>query len=470
MSPVKKKWIRSAWNDIVEAVKGSQQDFTSINLPRAIFLLSIPMVLEMVMESVFAIVDIFFVSQVGPTAVAAVGITESLMYIMYSVAAGLSAATTAMVSRRIGEKNPEGAATASVQAIFAGAGVSLIFVVVGILFAPDLLRIMGASPEVIESGYMYTGIIMGTNTVIMVLFIINAVFRSAGDAAYAMRVLWLGNGLNLILDPCLIFGLGPFPELGVAGAAVATSIGRGIAVLYQLYLLFVKGKGRVNIRRRHLKFDFGVMKRLVRISFGGIFQALISTSSWIGMVRIIAEFGSNALAGYTIGIRIIIFSLLPSWGLSNAAASLVGQNLGAKKPERSERAVWITSIINTGLLGTIGLIFVLFPQFFIRIFINDPAVIATGAVCLRWVSFGFLTYGVGMVVVQSFNGAGDTMTPTWINVFCFWLVEIPLAWVLALPMGVGEKGVYIAIVVAETLMALLGIILFRRGKWKQQVV
>lgn len=466
---MKNKKTSRLWKDILEAVTGTKQDFTSINLGRAILLLSIPMVLEMIMESIFAIVDIFFVSKIGPDAVAAVGITESMLYIIYSIGAGLSMATTAVISRRIGEKNREGAAVATIQAIAAAIAVSLLIAIPGILLAPTLLKLMGASPAVIKTGHMYTTIMLGGNSVIMLLFIINAVFRSAGDAAISMRVLWLANILNIILDPCLIFGLGPFPQLGVTGAAIATNIGRGIAVLYQ-FLLLSRGKGRVGIKRNHIKLNFRVMKRLLRISLGGIGQSIIATSSWIGMVRIIAVFGSEVLAGYTIALRIIIFSLLPSWGLSNAAATLVGQNLGAKRPERAERAVWITGFINMGLLGVFAVFFILFPGFFIRLFIGEPNVVASGALCLRIISYGFLFYAFGMVMVQAFNGAGDTATPTKINFFCFWLLEIPLAWFLALPSGMEEKGVYAAIVVAETIMTVVGIILFRRGQWKARKV
>jgi putative MATE family efflux protein len=455
--------------DIVEAVKGTDQDFTNVALGRAILLLAVPMVLEMIMESIFAIVDIFFVSKLGAEAVAGVGITESLLTIVYSIAMGLSTATTAMVARRIGEKNPEKASVTASQAIVAGFVISLFIALPGIFFASDLLRLMGASAEVIEIGHSYMGIMLGGNVVIMFLFIINAVFRSAGNAAISMRVLWMANIINMILDPCLIFGLGPFPELGVTGAAIATTIGRGLAVLYQFYMLF-KGSARVKLMLNRLKVDFGVMGRLLRVSIGGMAQSIIATSSWIFMVRVIAVFGSEALAGYTIAIRIIFFSILPSWGLSNAASTLVGQNLGAKKPDRAERAVWITSFINMALMGIIAVFFILFPAFFIRLFISEAAVIEKGAICLRVVSYGYLSYAFAMVMEQAFNGAGDTTTPTWMNLFCFWLLEIPLAWGLAIPGDVGEKGVYIAIVVAETMLAVVGVILFRRGRWKKREV
>jgi putative MATE family efflux protein len=457
------------WQDIVEAVKGTEQDFTNVRLDRAILLLAIPMVLELVMESIFAVVDIFFVSKIGPGAVAAVGITESILTIVYSLGSGLSIATTALVARRIGEKNIKGAAKATVQAIFLGFFVSLPIFFIGILFARDLLRIMGASPEVVENGFMYTALMLGCTGLIMLLFIINAVFRSAGDAAISMRVLWLANIINIILDPCLIFGLGPFPELGVKGAAIATIIGRGIAVLYQFLLLF-KGKGRVKINTHLFRADFKVMKQLLRLSLGGTGQAIIAMSSWVGLVRIIAVFGSEVLAGYTIAIRIIIFSLLPSWGLANAAATLVGQNLGAKKPERSERAVWITGFANMALLGVIAVMYIVFSEHIIRLFISEANVVTSGAVCLRVISYGYLFYAFGMVIVQGFNGAGDTATPTKINIFCYWLLEIPLAWFLALPLNMAESGVYVAILVAEAVMTVVGIILFRRGKWKEQQV
>lgn len=466
---MRKNKLTNLLEDIVEAIKGTQQDFTDVALGRGILLLAIPMVLEMMMESVFAIVDILFISKLGADAVAAVGITESMMTIVYSVAAGLATATTATVARRIGEKNPEGASKTAVQAIALGIAVSLTIAVPGIVYASDLLKAMGASPAVIEAGSSYTAVILGCNVVIVLLFIINAIFRSAGDAAVSMRVLWLANIINIFLDPCLIFGYGPFPELGVKGAAIATTIGRGIAVLYQFYLLF-KGKTRVKLGIKYIKLDLRVMFRLIRLSLGGIGQSIIATSSWIVMVRIIAMFGSAALAGYTIGIRIIIFTLLPAWGLSNAAATLMGQNLGAKKPERAERAVWLTGFINMAFMGTIAVFLILFPATFVRLFIDDPAVVIQGVYCLRIVSYGYLFYAIGMVMVQAFNGAGDTVTPTIINFFCFWVTEIPLALLLAKPLGMNANGVYYAIVVAETLMAVVGILIFRRGRWKTREV
>ncbi|MBA7567343.1 putative FMN/FAD exporter YeeO [subsurface metagenome] len=461
--------LKSLWSDIRESVQGTEQDFTTGRISRAILLLSIPMVLEMVMESVFALVDIFFVSRLGPGAVVTVGITESLLTIIYALAVGFSVGTTALISRRIGEKNSEGAAVGAVQAILVGIMMAVVIGITGAVFSKDFLRLMGATPDIVESGYMYTRIMLGGNIVIMLLFIINAVFRSAGDAAISMRVLWIANIINIILDPCLIFGWGPFPELGIKGAAVATNIGRGLAVVYQLFLLF-RGRGRVKILSKHLRFNFTVMGKLIRLSLGGIGQNIIATSSWIGMVRIIAVFGSNVLAGYTIAIRIIVFALLPAWGLGNAAATLVGQNLGANKPDRAERSVWLAGYANMIFLGLIALFLIINPAFFIKLFIDNEQVINAGATCLRIVSYGFLFYGMGMIVIQALNGAGDTMTPTKINFFCFWLLEIPLAYLLAITIGIQEKGVYISIVVSESVMTLAGLYFFRLGKWKLKKV
>jgi putative MATE family efflux protein len=463
------KRFKTFFSDVVEAIAGTEQDFTEGRLSHAILLLSIPAVLEMVMESVFVIVDIYFVSKLGANAVATVGITESMVTIIYAIAIGLGTATTSMVSRRIGEKNPDAASVAAFQAILAGLIVSIIIGIPGSLFSKKLLGIMGASKPIIDSMSGYTSIMLGGNMVIMMLFIINAIFRSAGDAAVAMKVLWIGNIINILLDPCLIFGLGPFPHLGVTGAAVATTIGRGTAVLVQFYLLFF-GKKRIRLSIKHLVVDFSIMIKLIKLSFGSIGQNLIGTTSWIALVRIISMFGSEVVAGYTIAMRIIGFTILPSWGISNAASTLVGQNLGAKKPDRAEKAVWVTGWINMILLGIIGLILLIFPDIFIRVFIDNENVIKSGVIGLRILSIGFIAYGLGMVLVNSFNGAGDTTTPLKINIFAYWLVEIPLAWLLAIKSGFNAEGVYIAIVVAESLMTLIAWIVFRTGKWKLKEV
>lgn len=465
----KKNYVTSLFKDILEAVSGSEQDFTEGRLSRAILLLSIPAVLEMVMESVFVIVDIFFVSKLGADSVATVGITESMITIIYAIAIGLGTATTSLVSRRIGEKKNDEASRSAFQAILTGFIVSVIIGLPGALYGDRLLEFMGASGNITLNMSGYTRIMLGGNVVIMMLFIINAIFRSAGDAAVAMKVLWIGNIINIILDPCFIFGLGPFPQLGVTGAAVATNIGRGTAVIVQFYLLFF-GKKRIRLSLKQLSVDFSIMFKLLKLSFGSIGQNLITTSSWIALVRIISVFGSEVVAGYTIAIRIIGFTLLPSWGISNAASTLVGQNLGAKKPDRAEKAVWVTGWVNMILLGIIGIVLILFPGSFIRLFISNNNVIISGIQCLRIVSIGFIAYGLGMVLVNSFNGAGDTSTPLKINIFTFWMIEIPLAYILALKIGMNEEGVFIAIVVAESLMTLIAWLVFRRGKWKLKEV
>lgn len=461
--------ISSTWLNVKEALAGSEQDFTKIPLKKAVFLLAIPMVLEMVMESVFAVVDIFFVSKLGAEAVAAVGITESLMTILYAIAFGLAMGTTALVSRRIGEKNNIEASKEGLQAIITGTIIAIMIAFPGAIFAKDLLGLMGASETVLEHHSAYTGIMFGGNIVIMLLFINNAIFRGAGDAAIAMRVLWLANGLNIILDPILIFGFGPIPAMGVAGAAVATNIGRGVAVMYQLYILF-KGNSRINIGLLKIKTDWQKIMHLFNISIGGIGQMLISTSSWVFLVRILSSFGSEVVAAYTIAIRIVIFSILPSWGLSNAASTLVGQNLGAKEPKRAEKAVWSIALINMVFLGILGLIFIFIPSWFIQLFTSDSYLIEVGKTCLKIVAYGFAFYGIGMVMVHAFNGAGDTRTPTKINFIAFWLMEIPLAYVLANKTSMNENGVFYAIIIAESFMTLLALYYFKKGNWKKQVV
>jgi putative MATE family efflux protein len=457
------------WRSVGDALRGVPHDYTQGNLRRAILLLAIPMVLEMAMESLFAVVDIFFVSKLGPDAAATVGLTESLLTMIYALAIGLSMATTAVVARRVGEGNLPGAGTAAVQAIGLGVLIAVPIGIVGALFAPDLLRLMGGSPGLIASGSGYTAVMIGGNAVIFLIFLINAIFRGAGDPAIAMRSLWLGNFINIVLDPCLIFGLGPFPELGVTGAAVATVIGRGTGVLYQVWAL-ANGRGRIALRREHLRLDPPVMTNLLRVSGPGMFQFLIATASWIGLVRIISTFGSAALAGYTIAIRVIVFAILPSWGLSNAAATLVGQNLGAGRPDRSERSVWQTGLYNMVFLSAVGLVFILFAEAIIGLFTTDPEVVRHAVTCLRYASYGYPFYAWGMVMVASFNGAGDTWTPTWINFICLWLLQIPLAWVLANRVGLGPSGAFVAIAVGESMLAVVGMLAFRRGRWKERRV
>ena len=427
------------------------------------------MVLEMLMESLFAVVDIFWVAHVSPDAVATVGLTESLLTVVYTVAMGLSIGVTAMVARRIGEKNPEGAAEAAVQGIALGVITAAVLGVAGVILAPRLLGLMGAAPEVIASGQSYTRIMLGGNVVILLLFLINAIFRGAGDAAIAMRVLWLANWINIILGPLLIFGVGPFPELGLTGAAVATTIGRGTGVLYQFYRLW-RRDGRVVIHGHDIKLKPAVMKTLLKLSGSGTFQVFVGMASWIGLTRINASFGTDALAGYQIAIRIIIFALLPSWGLANAAATMVGQSLGAGKPERGEQAVWKAGLYNLIFLGTAGLVFIAFASPIARLFTNDPEVAGIAADCLRIISYGYVFYAYAMVLTNSFNGAGDTWTPTWLNLFCFWLWEVPLAWLLARHFNLGPQGSAWAVTIAFSTLAVASAVLFRRGGWKLKKV
>jgi MATE family, multidrug efflux pump len=457
------------WSVIREAVRGSRRSYTDGPIGRGIFVLAVPMVLEMVMESIFVVCDVFFVSKLGPDAVATVGLTESMLAIVYTLAIGLSIGATATVARRIGEHDRDGAARTAVQVIALGLIVSAVIGALGAIVAPSLLATMGASPAVIAGGANFTRVMLGGNAAIMMLFLINAVFRGAGDAAIAMRVLWLANGINIVLGPLLIFGIGPFPELGVTGAAVATTIGRGTGAIFAFSRLLRPG-ARVELARRHFRLDPSVMLRLLRLSGSGTFQVFVGTASWIGLVRIISSFGSTALAGYTIGVRIIMFALLPSWGLSNAAATMVGQSLGARKPERAERAVWVAARYNMYFLGAVGLLFVIFATPIVRLFTADPDVVKQGADCLRVVAAGYLFYAYGMVLTQSFNGAGDTWTPTWINLVCFWLWEIPLAYTLAIWFGMGPHGVYLAITIAFSTLAVVSAVLFRRGRWKTRAV
>jgi putative MATE family efflux protein len=457
------------WPAIREALRGGHKDYTVGPIGRSIILLAIPMVLEMLMESIFAVVDIKWVSYLGPDAMATVGLTESMLTIIYSLAIGLSIGVTAMIARRVGEHDPDGAARVAMQSVFLGLLVAIILALIGAPLAPQLLAAMGAAPSVIEHGVWFTRIMLACNATVVMLFMINAIFRGAGDAAIAMRVLWLANALNIVLGPCFIFGLGPFPKLGIAGAAVATNIGRGTGAIYAFVRLVGKG-GRFEIKRQHFRLEPAVMGRLVRLSAVGTFQVFIAMASWIGQVRIISTFGTDALAGYIVGVRVILFALLPSWGMSNAAATMVGQALGAKKPDRAERSVWLAGLYNMCVLGAVGLVFVIFAPRIISLFTSDPAVAPYGIDCLRIVACGFFFYAYGMVLTQSFNGAGDTWTPTIINLFVFWLWELPLAYLLAITFHFGPRGVFLAVMIAFSTLAVVSAIVFRRGKWKTKVV
>lgn len=461
--------MSSLLSEIKAALRGTDTDYTEGPLRRAIILLAVPMVLEMVMESLFAVVNIFWIAKLGADSVASVGLTESVLSVIYALAMGLSIGVTAMVSRRIGEKNQDAAARVTVQAILLGLAVATVLGTSGFLFAPHLLGLMGATPEVIKVGTGYARVILGGDATVILLFLINAAFRGAGDATIAMRVLWTANAINLLLDPFLIFGWGPFPELGVTGAAVATTIARGSGVLIQLAVLST-GKGRLGVARKHVVADFKLMWALIRLSAVGTFQMIVGMVSWIGLVRILSTFGSAALAGYTIAIRVVIFALLPSWGLSNAAATMVGQGLGAKKPDRAEKAVWTAANYNAIFLTIVGVIFFLGANVLVGFFTHDAEVVTYAVSCLRIVSLGFPLYAYGMVLTQSFNGAGDTWTPTWLNLLCFWLWEIPLAWALAHVLGFGPRGVFISITVAFCTLALASAAIFRRGRWKLRVV
>jgi putative MATE family efflux protein len=457
-----------------EAVRGARPsyDYTEGSIGRAILLLSVPMVLEMLMESIFVVWDIYMVGHIDKEAVATVGLTESMMTIVYTLAIGLSIGTTAMVARRTGEHDPEAAAHTAAQTIALGLLMSLVIGGAGVLLAPRLLVGMGAEAAVVERGSMFTRVMLGCNASVVMLFLINAVFRGAGDAAVAMRVLWLANAINIVLGPCLIFGLGPFPAMGVTGAAVATSIGRGAGALFAFSKL-VRPGGRITLARRHMRLDPQLMARLVRLSGSATFQVFIGMASWVGLVRILSSFGSAAVAGNTIGLRVIMFALLPSWGMSNAAATLVGQSLGAGKPERAEKVVWRASFYNMLFLGAIGLVFVVFADPIVGFFTHaaaGPEVQAYGKDCLRIIACGFLFYAYGMVITQSFNGAGDTRTPTIINLFVFWLWEIPLADALAFHFGMGPRGVFLAVTIAFSTLAVVSALIFRRGRWKTRRV
>lgn len=453
------------WHLIKDALVGREYDYTIGSIRKAIFLLSVPMIIEMLMESIFAIVDIFFVSKLGADAIAVVGITESLTTIVYAIAFGLSTATSALISRRVGEKSFEKAKHIAVQAILTGFMISSFISIPALLYVKDILGLMGANANIVNTMSTYTSITLGSNVVIMFLFIINAIFRSAGNAALAMRVLLISNTINIILDPFLIFGIGFFPEWGVKGAAIATLIGRACGVLIQFYLLFF-GKQTIKLHLQKFTLGFKTIAKILRLSLGAMGQNIIATSSWIFLMRIVSEFGSEATAGYTVAIRIIVFALLPSWGLSNAASTMVGQSLGAGNEARAERSVWIVSIINIVLLGMIGTVLAVFPSFFIELFTLENAIVQHGALALQIVSFGFIFYGLGMVLLNAINGAGDTKTPTTLNFISFWMIEIPLAYFFAVVLGWEQNGVFYAIPIAETSLTLLSLFYFRKGKWK----
>jgi putative MATE family efflux protein len=452
-----------------EALSDNETDFTVGPINRALGLLAIPMMLEMAMEAVFAVVDIAFVSRLGTNAIAAVGLTEALITVLYALAIGLGMGVTAMISRRIGARDPIAAAYVMGQAIWVGAAISLVIGTLGVIFAADLLRMMGASEGVIAEGKGFTAMLLGGNASILYLFLLNAGFRGAGDAPVALRALTLANGLNIMLDPCFIFGLGPFPELGVTGAAVATTIGRGVGVVYLFWYLFA-GKGRLGFQLHNLAIVPELIMRMIRISMGGIGQFLIATSSWIAIIRVVALYGSAPIAAYTIAIRLIEFVFLPAWGLGNAAATLVGQNLGAARPDRAEKSVWIASRYNVIFMSVLGIIFIVLAPQIVGLFTDDAEILAYGISCLRIMGFGYPMYAVGMIVIQALNGAGDTRTPSLLNFIVFWLIQIPLAYWLATSAGLGPNGVFLAIVIAESILTILGVMVFRRGKWRTEQV
>ena len=455
----------SLWADLRAALRGSGADYTRIPLKRAVFLLAIPMMLELVLESTFAVVDIFFVAQLGASAVATVGLTETYLFLVYSVAMGLAMAVTAIVARRIGEQRGDEAAVSAVQAIALAVLVSLPVSIAGIFWAQDLLRLMGADAWSIEHGYRYTQWMLGGNVVVLLLFVINAIFRGAGDAAAAMHVLWVANALNIVLDPILIFGLGPIPAMGVEGAAIATNIGRGAGVLMQLFIL-VRGGQHLRIVRASLRLELATMLHIARTSLGGIGQMIIAMTAWIFLMRILASLSTEAVAGATIAMRIMMFTLMPAWGMSNAAATLVGQNLGAGHPERSEAAVWRIGWMNMAFTVAVSVLFFVWHDAIVGLFSDDPAVIAIGGEWLSILAYSYFVYGWWMVAVQAFNGAGDTMTPTWINLVFFWLLQIPLSWALALPLGWAHSGVFWGVFVSETAVGIFTLWLFSRGGWK----
>ncbi|MEQ1747275.1 MAG: MATE family efflux transporter [Saprospiraceae bacterium] len=454
------------WRRVLrQAIYGEEQDFTTGSIDRAIVLLSIPMILEMAMESLFAVVDAFFVARIGNEAVATVGLTESVLTLIYSVAIGLSAAATAMVARRVGEGRKKAAAVAGAQTIFIAVILSVLIAVPGFFFAEDILLLMAKDPHVAASGAPYTRLMLTANLPILLLWMLNGIFRGAGDAVTAMRALWIANAVNIVLDPLLIFGYGPFPEMGVLGAAVATTIGRSVGVAYQLWQLF--GVGRIlRLHWRFLRPRLDVVRRLLVLASGSTGQYLIASASWIFMIYILGQIGTQVTAGYTIAIRIVIFTILPSWGISNAAATLVGQNLGAGFPERAEKSVWRAAYFNMIFMAIVGVTYLIGAPFFIGLFTTDPETLKAGSMALRIIAAGYVFYGYGMILAQALNGAGNTRTPTILNFVCFWLIEMPLAWLLALHWEWGQGGVYYSIVVSESVLALGAIWVFRKGKWK----
>ncbi len=459
----------SVWQEIKNAIRGVEVDYTQISLKRAIFLLAVPMILELVMESTFAVADIFFVGKLGASAVATVGLTETYLFLFYSIAMGLSVAVTATIARRIGEKNKKDAATTAVQAIAIGIIASIPFLIAGIFYSKELLALMGGDPWVIEQGYKYTQWMLGGNVVIMLLFVINAIFRGAGDAAIAMWVLGIANVINIVLDPIFIFGWGPIPAMGIEGAAIATNIGRGIGVLMQLWILFKGGK-QIRLSFSQLYLNTKIMFNILKTSLGGIGQMIISMTSWIFLMRILADIGSEAIAGTTITIRIMMFAMMPAWGLSNAAATLVGQNLGAGNPDRAEATIWKVGVYNMFYLIGISILFFFFNEQLVAIFTEDKTVIAIGAEWLQILSYSFFVYGWWMVSVQAFNGAGDTKTPTKINLVFFWLIQIPLSYYLAIHLGWKQSGVFWGVFISETSVGLFTLWLFQKGKWKTVTV
>jgi putative MATE family efflux protein len=451
-----------------QSIKGEEHDYTQGSIKTAIVLLAIPMILELGLESIFAVVDIYFVGHLhnAKTAVATVGLTESVITLVYTIGIGLSTGATAVVARRVGEKNFKEASHSGAQAILLSLGISVIISVTGFVFASDILKIMGAQPEVIAEGTLFTKLMMASSPAIILLFLINGIFRGAGDAAMAMKSLWLASGVNIILCPLLVFGYGPFPELGLIGAAIATIIGRSIGVLYQCYHLFKKNR-TIKLVKDYFKWDFPIIKNLLTIATPATFQFFIQSGSWIVLTYLVSVTGSTeASAGYQIAIRNVVFFILPAWGLSNAAATLVGQNLGAQQPERAEKSVWLTMKYNVIFMSFVTVLFVFFPSPIIHLYTEEKEVHQYGTLALQIIGIGYIFYGIGMVMVQALNGAGDTKTPTWINVACFWFFQIPLAWFLAVHLKMGPAGAFIAIPSAEIILAIIAWYWFKRGAWK----